>query len=163
MALSTGEKWVLGLLGVAAVLGLAGAGLSASTFGRDEDFDDDDEDELPPGRSLELAVLDELYERYGSRRVLDNPTLPASDGGLMRPDGVAIDKRGNVLEVREAKDVAELRREHVYQAAFYDQQLEPKHGTTLDVHERAFIDDDVSDLADGLGIGIETWTDEASG
>lgn len=160
MALTAGEKLFLGGLGVLFAALLAGA---ASGSGRDVDLDDyddddDDDDELPPGRAFELSLLEAHVECYGERHVLDQATVTADDGSTMRPDAIILNRRGTgVVEVREAKDVRELRTAHILQAVRYDEALRPRDGTTIDIAEDTDVPREVRRLARLLDIGIERW------
>lgn len=153
MALSEGEKKILWGLGFLAVFG---AGLSA--LGADDDDDheafDDEVEGLRPGRALELSSLGTMDWKYGEENVLDNPTVRNADGTWMRPDVVVTDDDDDIVEVREAKDVAELTEFHVLQAARYDQALGPRKGTTIDVAEDTYVPREVRLFASALDIAI---------
>jgi hypothetical protein len=142
--------WGLGALG----LFVAAAALRSSDD-EDDEFDDDlDVDSLCPGRNLELMSLIGMDRKYGEDNVHDNPTLTASDGMKIRPDVVVADDE-DVIEVREAKDVVELREIHVLQAARYDAELVPRKGTTLDIADDTVVPRDVRRLARSFDIAIK--------
>ena len=160
MALSTEQKWALGIgLGTLAFFGavaLAGSGArnKEPTAWEPEDEDDVLGDLLPPGRSLELDVLEMLDGEHPRRDVLDNATFCTEGGTRLRPDAVVLED-DEVVAVHEAKDVAELRSSHVLQAFGYDMALEPREGTTVDVGAQTQVPQHVADLADALGILLQ--------
>lgn len=154
MGLSTKEKWGLGLLGAAVVIGLVTA-FSDDGPPRRLSWDEDEGDALPPGRELELAVHHAMEREYPEAWVLDNPTLTRRDGSRMRPDVVVVDDEDQVLEVREAKDVAELRTRHVEQASGYDMEIVPEHGTTIDIAPDTHVPERVALLAEIRDIALE--------
>ena len=153
MALTDQQRNVLWGLGT---LGLLAAGAAFLRRADDDDeFDDDlDFNALRPGRHLELMSLVGMDRKYGEDSVHDNLTLTASDGTKIRPDVVVADEE-DVIEVREAKDVMELRESHVWQAARYDAELVPRKGTTLDIADDTVVPRDVRRLARSVDIAIK--------
>ncbi|WP_181197937.1 hypothetical protein [Enhygromyxa salina] len=114
------------------------------------------EDVTRPGRGHERGLVEEMRRRHPRRHVFDNSYFTASDGRLIKPDVVVADSRG-VHEVREAKDVAELRSAHVWQTINYDQELRPRAGTTLDIVDRTRVPEHVAELAELFDIKIKRW------
>lgn len=143
------------LLGVGA-LGLLVVGAAALNRVAEEnsELDELDTEGYRPGRLLELASLGAMDWKHGANNVLDNPSFTTFYGTKLCPDVVVMDDDG-VVEVREAKDVAELRTTHVLQAALYDAELVPRKGTTLDIAEDTFVPRDVRRLARSMDIGIK--------
>lgn len=156
MALSSGDKWALGGLALL-LLGIAAAAGAAQPDHDDDDDDDRDDRPLRAGRELELAVLAAMADRHGETNVLDNVSFEDDEGCLFRPDTVVLGRGNSIRQVREQKDVAELRPSHVLQAARYDTELEPRRGTVLDVAGDTLVPEDVCELARDFGIGIERW------
>lgn len=168
MARSGDEGVWLGL--VALVIGTAAIGALSTSLnrtGRRTDFDDDDLDdewngdydgeagELPPGRELELEVLEEAEDNYPlSYDVLDNPRLRSPNGSIQRPDTLVVDENKDPVAIYEAKDVAVLRSQHVFQVANYDQTWWPRDGSKLRVRDRTYIPDEVRQLAEALDIEL---------
>lgn len=156
MALTTGQKWGLGLFFGTLLL----SALGGDEEGGSSPWDDEDDDELEggvlshTGRALELEVLAAMDRQHPRREVLDNPIYELADGSRIRPDVVVVGRGGRAVEVREAKDVAVLRSRHVRQAAAYDSALGPRRGTTVDIAARTEVPDDVAELAGTLGIAL---------
>lgn len=118
----------------------------------------DQDEPLPPGRGLECDVLDGMEEEYAGSVILDNPEY-LDEESFFCPDVVVETQHGVPLAVREAKDVAVLTPAHVLQAAHYDNELEPRDGTTLDIDGDTYVPDVVAELAETMGIDIERWGD----